>query len=94
MEVVKSLDQRKCGMNGKNLIVSARLIITTPVRQQIERYYGKTIEQEFDELPVGCRPDTIILSNLPMNWFQLENNHSIHSSHSLYHFLSQFGTIR
>ena len=81
-------------MNGKNLIVSARFITTTPIHQQIERYYGKSIEQQFDELLVGCRPDTIVLSNLPLNWFQLDINHSIHSSHCLYHFLSQFGTIR
>ena len=55
---------------------------------------NEDILKQFDELPVGCRPDTIVLSNLPLNWFQLDNNHSIHSSHCLYHFLSQFGTIR
>lgn len=88
--VVQQLNQRKTGINGKNIIVSAELVPPSPSKEEWEAVFNCN----FDEAPIGYRPDTVILSNLPVNWFQLENTSHIHSSSELFIYMSQFGEIQ
>ena len=84
------MNQRKTGINGKNIIVSARVVPPSPSQEEWEACFNCN----FDESPVGYRPDTIFLSNLPINWFQLDHTTRIHSSSELFKYMSQFGEVR
>lgn len=90
--IVKEMDQRKTGMNGKNLNISASII---PPLSEVDwiSFFGENCIQEFDHLPVGNRPDTVIIPNLPVKWFHLEEGVSLDSNHEFVAFLSQYGRI-
>lgn len=90
--IVKEMDQRKAGMNGKNLIISASII---PPLSEVDwiSFFGENCIQQFHHLPVGKRPDTVILSNLPVKWFHLEEGVALDANHEVVAFLSQYGKI-
>ena len=87
------MDNRKTGINGKNIILSAKIFPPTPNQSQWESFFSKQVIDQFDRTDVGYRPDTILLSNLPVKWFNLENLTTIPSDHEFFSFFGQFGTI-
>ena len=87
------MNGRKTGINGKNIIIFARIEPPTPQQSQWESFFSKQVIERFDRAPIGYRPDTVIISNLPVKWFNLENLVDIPSNHELHGFFSQFGTI-
>lgn len=87
------MDQRKTGINGRNVIISITQVSPFPSKQNWESFFGMDCIHHFNQSPVGYRPDTVILSNLPVKWFQLENRTLINANHPLFVDLSQFGDI-
>ena len=93
VQIIEKINNRKTGINGKNIIISARIYPPTPNQSQWESFFSKQVIDQFDRTSVGYRPDTILLSNLPVKWFNLENLTSIPSDHEFFPFFNQFGTV-
>ena len=71
-DIAKELDGRHSGMNGVNVVINAEIVKPLPDSTEWELFFGGSVSERFNQLEVGFRPDTIILSNLPSKWFQTD----------------------
>ena len=94
--VVRSLDGRQTGISSRNVLVSASIVPPLPAQDEWETAFHCHSEEDFSSLLPGCRPDTVVLSDIPIRWFglktpQLEKGSS--SLRNLNAFFSHYGAV-
>ena len=94
--VVCSLDGRQTGISSRNVLVSASIVPPLPAQDEWEAAFHCHSEEEFSSLLPGCRPDTVVLSDIPIRWLglktpQLEKGSS--SLRNLNAFFSHYGAV-
>ncbi|KAK8829671.1 A-kinase anchor protein 17A [Blastocystis sp. ATCC 50177/Nand II] len=94
--VVRSLDGRQTGISSRNVLVSASIVPPLPAQDEWEAAFHCHSEEDFSSLLPGCRPDTVVLSDIPIRWFglktpQLEKGSS--SLRNLNAFFSHYGAV-
>lgn len=94
--VVRSLDGRQTGISSRNVMVSASIVPPLPAQDEWEAAFHCHSEEDFSSLLPGCRPDTVVLSDIPIRWLglktpQLEKGSS--SLRNLNAFFSHYGAV-
>lgn len=97
MSVIRNIDNKRYGINGRTFLIHVEQTSVTPRQTDWESYFGVHNEEEFCRLPIGKRPDTVIISNLPGRWFEIDvmsSNRMITPSLQLIAFFETFGDIQ
>ena len=80
--VVDSLNGTRSGCGGVLFSITATILPPSPQKKNWESFFAG---KPFDQLEVGNRPDTVIVSGVPEKWFQTS---------SLKPFFQSFGALR
>ena len=96
-ETIQKVNGMRSSINNVILTVRAEFLSSRLSQNDWESFFGGEISNRFDTMPIGHRPDTVILKNLPARWIGVtpsEDPISVPESHPLYQFFSQFGAVR
>ena len=94
--VVRSLDGRQTGISSRNVLVSASIVPPLPAQDEWEAAFHCHSEEDFSSLLPGCRPDTVVLSDIPIRWLGLKTPQLEKGSSSLLNlkaFFSHYGAV-
>lgn len=80
--VVESLNGTRSRCCGVLFSIVASILPPSPQKESWESFF---VGKPFDQLEVGYRPDTVIVSGIPEKWFQMN---------SLKPFFQSFGALR
>ena len=80
--VVDQLNGTRSGCGGVLFSITATILPPSPQKESWESFFAG---KPFDQLEVGNRPDTVIVSGVPEKWFQTS---------SIKPFFQSFGTLR
>lgn len=90
--IVRALNGRHTGISGRNIAVTASVCPPAPSPEEWETHFHCFSEAEFSALPVGCRPDTVVVSNIPLRWMGMKAV-TDEITPQLKGFFSQFGEV-